>query len=263
MKQTKEEYMPTVVTQVFSTKDYGKFKTIGGNRNINKLHVKRLRESFQDNYLLSPIIVNGSHEIIDGQHRFEAAKSLNLPIYYIICLFYSLKEVQVLNTNMKNWGMEDYLNAFCDLKYPEYLKFKEFMTMFPDFNISSCLAIAGCSLFKNTKSKLVKNESNKSGSYQIRYFQNGDLVIPDYYTAVENAEKIMMIKPLYDGYNKTVFVRAMVSMFKIKYYSHDQFINRLSANAGMMQHCARVTQYKLLIEEIYNFRSREKVTLRF
>jgi hypothetical protein len=31
----------------------------------------------------------------------------------------------------------------------------------------------------------------------------------------------------------------------------------------LLKVCANVTQYKLLLEDIYNFRSREKVSLRF
>ena len=59
---------------VLSTTDYAKFKTLQGNRDVNKLHVSRLKESFKTAYLLSPIVVNQYYEIIDGQHRYEAAK---------------------------------------------------------------------------------------------------------------------------------------------------------------------------------------------
>jgi len=255
-----------VVNQVISTNDYSKFKTLEGNRHVNKLHVKRLKESFKEAYLLSPIVVNQDFQIIDGQHRFEAAKEMKLPINFIVCNNYSLKEVQLLNTNMKNWKKEDYLNAYCDLKYPEYLKFRNFMRRFPEFGIASCETILTNSLsggHKSTSSAELKGSLNESGSYAIRYFQEGDLVIPDYEKSIENAEKIMMIKPYYDGFNRPTFVRSMIGIFKIEYYSHSKLIERLAANPTALQHCANVTQYKLLIEDIYNFRSRDKVCLRF
>lgn len=254
------------VNQVFATTDYKKFRILKGNRSVNKLHVRRLKESFKESYLLSPIIVNENLEIIDGQHRFEAAKEMNLPVHFIICEDYSLKEVQLLNTNMKNWKKEDYLNAFCDLGYPEYLKFRQFMNEYPDFAISSAETILTDSLsggYKNTRSKDLVNVINKNGSYSIKYFQEGDLVIPDYKKSTENAEKILMIKPYYDGFNRSVFVRAMVGIFKVEDYSHSKFLERLKANPSVLQHCSNVTQYKLLIEDIYNFRSRNKVSLRF
>jgi hypothetical protein len=55
----------------------------------------------------------------------------------------------------------------------------------------------------------------------------------------------------------------MIGIFKIEYYQHSKFIDRLSANPTAMQHCSNVGQYKLMIEEIYNYRSREKVSLRY
>src|SRR5574344_1973849 len=97
-----------VVNQVNQTNDYEMFKTLDGNRNVNKLHVNRLKESFKKAYLLSPIIINLRNQIIDGQHRFEAAKALGLQIYYTICDDYGLKEFQIFNTNIKKKKKEDY-----------------------------------------------------------------------------------------------------------------------------------------------------------
>jgi len=255
-----------VVNQVNQTSDYARFKTLQGNRNVNKLHIRRLTESFSKAYLLSPIVVNQNYEIIDGQHRFEAAKELNLPINFIICSEYSLKEVQLLNTNMRNWSKADYLNTYCDLGYPEYLKFREFMSSFPEFGLFSCEIIltdnaSGANYA--SESKALRSESNQSGTYLQRFFQEGDLHIPNYDKSIQSAENIMMIKPYYEGFNRPLFIRSMIGIFKIEYYQHSKFIDRLSANPTAMQHCSNVGQYKLMIEEIYNYRSREKVSLRY
>jgi len=253
------------VNQVYSTTDYDLFKSLKGNRVVNKLHVRRLRESFKSMYLLSPIIVNESYEIIDGQHRFEAAKELGLAVNYIVCTGYSLQEVQLLNTNMKNWKSEDYLNAYCDLGFPEYLKFRNFMQQFPEFGFASSEAILINSASGNRKTTSVDviSDTNKTGAYLVKYFQEGDLIIPDYIKSIENANKIMSIKPYYEGFGRPAFVRAMIGLFKIDRYSHSKLISRLESNPRSIQHCANVVQYKIMLEEIYNFRSRQKVTLRF
>ena len=96
-----------------------------------------------------------------------------------------------------------------------------------------------------------------------RYFEEGELHISDYDLAIENAEKLLMIKPYYDGYNRALFVFAMIGMFKHENYNHTQFVKKLAANPLSLQHCANVTQYKLVIEDIYNFRSHQKVSLRY
>lgn len=254
------------VNTVIETYDYSKFKDILGNRNINNLNVKRLVQSFQKSYLMSPIIVNENFEIIDGQHRFLAAKKLQLPINYIMVKGYSLDEVKSLNETGIKWSKKDHLNAYVELGYPAYLKFKEFMDQYPDFSLSACEVfitnqLSGSHISKSDSS--LKSDTNKRGYYAVRYFQEGDLQIDDYDLACENAEKVLMIKPFYDGYSRALFVRAMVGIFRIKEYSHNQLINRLEANPTAMQHCSNISQYKILIEEIYNFRSRNKISLRY
>lgn len=245
-----------VVNQVNQTNDYEMFKTLDGNRTVNKLHVSRLKESFKTAYLLSPILINQKNQIIDGQHRFEAAKTLGLPVNYIICNDYGLKEVQILNTNMKNWKKEDYLHAYCDLKNPEYLKFRNYMRRFTEFGIATCEIM----LIDRSNGKQGKIEGMRC---KFKYFEEGELEIPDYDYSCEIAEKIMQVKPYYDGFNRPTFVRAMCGVLKVADYNHTVFLQRLNSQPNVLQHCATVMQYRLMIEDIYNYRSREKVSLRF
>ena len=108
---------------------------------------------------MSPIIVNERFEIIDGQHRFNAIKALNLPVNFIVVEGYGLREVQLLNTNMSNWKKIDYLNAFCDLGYPEYLKMRQFMKDFSEFGIQvSEYILVDNTLGANSKSDKVQGE---------------------------------------------------------------------------------------------------------
>lgn len=251
-----------VVNHVNSTNDYSIFAQIEGNRVVNKLHVERLKTSFQKNYLMSPIIVNQKYEIIDGQHRFNAAKALGLPVNFIVVNGYGLREVQMLNTNMKNWKKEDYLHAYCDLGYEEYLKMKKFMQDFPDFGIAVAEQLLTNTVGGvNNRGYAAKIDGKITG--RLRNFQEGELEIPNLELAYENAEKIMMFKPYYDGFNRTVFVASMIGIFKNENYNHSQMIQKVKNNPTFLTHCSNVTQYKILIEEIYNFRSRYKVSLRF
>lgn len=254
-----------VVNQVLTTNDYSLFKFMQGNRDVNKLHIRRLVESFQDEYLLTPLIVNQHYEIIDGQHRYMAAKELNLPINFIICNDYTLKQVQLLNTNMKNWKKEDYLNTYCDLGYSDYIKFRNFLKVYPDFTIECAISMLTNKSGRSHGSTnvLLKTETNKSGFYTKRFFENGELEIHDYQLACVYAEKILEIKPFYDGFNRRIFVCTMITMFKHQNYNHSQFIQKLKLNPSALTHCSNSTQYKEVIEEIYNYRSREKISLKY
>ena len=101
--------------QILTTNNYELFKSIDGNRNVNELHLSRLKKSIQKKYLFTFILVNEKHHIIDGQHRFEVIKELGLPLNYVVCKGYGINEVHQLNENSKNWNADDYLDGYCKL----------------------------------------------------------------------------------------------------------------------------------------------------
>lgn len=258
MNSFKTEPMVKHSNQVQTTTDYSKFNNLIGNRKPNELHIKRLTNSFKERYLFSPILVNEKMQIIDGQHRFISAKELSLPINYLVVEGYGLEEVQILNTNSANWKKEDYLKAYCDLGIEPYLQMRQFMLDFPDFGV----AISEMILTDNTNGA---NNSKVIDKVEIRMmgFQNGELVITDLSKAYETAEKVLMFKPYYDGYNRATFVRTLITLFKNENYVHADMISKLANNPSALTHCANVTQYKFLLEDIFNFRRREKVNLRY
>ena len=252
------EPMQKTSMQVHSTKDYSRFKILVGNRKPNDLHVKRLRDSFQKQYLFSPILINEKWQIIDGQHRFLAAKELGLSINYIIVFGYGLNEVQILNTNSANWKKEDYLKAYCDLGVKQYLQMQEFMDNYPDFGIAVCEQLLTNNVGgANNKANLYK------GKGRVKNFEEGKLIIPNLEKSYENAEKVMMFKPYFEGFSRSIFVAALIGLFQNENYNHAEMISKLAQQPSSLTICANVTQYKLLIEDIYNYRRRDKVNLRF
>ncbi len=236
----------TSISQVYTTKDYFLFKSIDGNRSLNLLHLNSLKESMKDKYLFTVIIVNENHEIIDGQHRFEAAKSLGLPLNYVVCKGYGLPEVHRFNQNSKTWTMDDYLTGYCDMEVPEYLRYKAFKDAYG---------------FGHTESLSLLGHSYNGKGY--RAFFNGDLKIKNYKKACENAEKLLMLAPYYEGYKRRSFVLAILSLFLNPNFEFTELISKLKLQPTALQDCTSVEAYKILIEEIYNYRRREKVNLRF
>lgn len=93
----------------YFTQDYDKFVYNQKNRNINEAHVTALKRSIRKNDLLfaQPILVNEKYEVIDGQHRLQAAMKLNRPIYYIIKKGLTIDDAITLNVSTKNWGYKN------------------------------------------------------------------------------------------------------------------------------------------------------------
>lgn len=224
--------------EIYKIADYEKFRMIKGNRNINALHIKRLKASMMKQFLISPIIVNENFEIIDGQHRFEAQKELELPIYYIVCPGYGLREVQIFNSNSKNWKLQDFLNGYCDLNYPHYLDYRDFQIRYG---------------FGETTNLEILSGSNAGESY--KNFREGKFVIHNLEISNKYAEMILDFKD-YPGFKRRNFVSACLQMFKIKGYDHSLMKEKLRYLSVRLMDCTTTKEYLKLLEGVYNYKSR-------
>ena len=93
--------------EIKSTKNYSLFSKIIGNRHLDAHNVKRLKQSIESIGLQTPMMVNYKHGIIDGQHRLQAVKELDIAIdYYIVSNFKeeNIHELQV----SKKWTAFDF-----------------------------------------------------------------------------------------------------------------------------------------------------------
>jgi hypothetical protein len=237
--------------KVYTTNDYSMFKSLNGNREVNKIHVKRLKSSMSENSLTTIIMVNEKYEIIDGQHRFTVSKDLGLPINFIISKGYDLKEVQVLNANMKNWRTIDYIEGFCDLGYKDYIIYKDYVAKYK---------------FSNQVAMLFLSDAYASGTNvesPAKRFKEGKFKVKDLSRAIMLADNAISIEPYYEGYLRRSFLLALYSVSKKDVFDFDEFINKLKQQPTMLKDCTNVSQYKEVIENIYNYRRREKVNLRF
>jgi len=236
------------INQVLETNDYSMFKVLGGNREVNMLHVKRLKESMSVKYITVPIIVNEDHQIIDGQHRFQSARELNKPIYFIKIGGLKLPDIHRLNTNTKNWTADSFLTGYCDLGKSQYITYKQFKERFG---------------FGHNETQALLSNLSRMGGNRNTSFRDGTFVIEDYSMAVRNAEKISMCSQYYEGYKRRSFVYAMLDLFKNEEYNHAEFLNKLSFQSVKMQDCTTIDQYLVLIEEIYNFKRTKETKVRF
>ena len=237
--------------QVHTTKDYSLFKTLNGNRDVNQLHLTRLKESMKKNHLTTIIMVNENFEIIDGQHRFLISQELKLPINYIISKNYGLNEVQILNAHMKNWTIVDYVNGYCDLGFKDYEIYRKFINEYGFTNHVALVLLSGESIRGTSEVSITTK------------FKEGKFKINDLNNSKKMADKIMMIEPYYKGFLRRSFIYALKGMFKNENFEFTEFLAKLKQQPTTLQDCTNVSQYKSLIEEIYNYRRREKINLRF
>jgi hypothetical protein len=243
MNYTKTE--PMVSNYVHTTTDYFLFKPIDGNRNKNLLHINRLKKSMKENYLFTIITVNENYEIIDGQHRFDVIKELGLSLHYVVCKGYGLDEVHILNQNSKTWNADDYLDGYYKLGYKDYIIYKDFKEKY-QIGHNECMLLLG-----------------QSKTHGTELFYQGKFKIKSLKKATETIEKIFLIAPYYTGYKRRSFINTMISLLDNPIFEFTEFLQKLKIQPTALQDCTNINLYKTLIEEIYNFRRREKVNLRY
>ena len=162
---------------------YNDLHLLDYNRPVSKdnHNVINISKSMKENNLLyaAPIIVKYTPdrlEIIDGQHRYLAAKSLNLPIYIHVLKDQRTfpgeekKLITTLNSNQKNWGLGDFAYHYSkvnDNKISE--KYSEYLTIYDMFNSSDGPGITHGILICITQGRTTRSGNNiefKSGQLE-------------------------------------------------------------------------------------------------
>ncbi len=256
---------------VIETTDYDIFKGIVGNRKVEKKHVEMLTGAIDRNNLLNvrPIIVNEEMMVIDGQHRLEAAKLLEVPIFYYIVKGAGHQEVALLNSNQRNWIMSDYLNMYAKQGYPEYIKLKEFLEnhkidlqhifMVLTLGIESCSAEERIRMARiNTNFRngffVAKTDYQQLGQYIDKFLEFKKEFLK--YSMAKRGECIFLKS---SGIARAFFLFCETFWEKIRW---PVFFKHVSENTQSIVAKSTRDQYYQLLLSIYNFRLPNKNCLK-
>ncbi len=101
--------------EIHKTTDYAQFKSVVGNRPVNKMWVERLAKAIFLNNLLSnyPILVSRDGYLLDGQHRLAAATKLETPVYFTVSS-QNVDDfiVSRINNLQHTWTRADYIHWY-------------------------------------------------------------------------------------------------------------------------------------------------------
>jgi hypothetical protein len=236
------------------TTNLGMFKFSKVNRRFNEPvsvnRIKKISESMvSDGLLVIPITVTSKFIIVDGQHRVQAAKAVGCGVYFIVDETIANTEKAIferaciLNSLHKDWGKNEYINGLSQRGNENYQKLEEFRKEFPMFSLTECIML----LF-NSGTKGIDKTSFARGKFQIVSYEK----------AVEWANNILSLKPYFEkGYNRSNFVRAIMTIVeKLPQFDFQRFYHKMLLNPSKMKLCGDKKTYYQMIEDIYNFKSR-------
>lgn len=119
---------------VFQSNEYGRFKMISGNRQLNERKINRILKDITDGidvlkyYPIQVFEKNKRLEIIDGQHRFYISKKLKRPVHYIMLQEdRSMPDIAKVNSNVEKWKTTDFINCYIEQGNNHYVQLKDFM----------------------------------------------------------------------------------------------------------------------------------------
>jgi hypothetical protein len=226
--------------KIESTKQYDRFVFKRGNRPVRRRVVSLITAIEKHNQLAEyPILVSeredGKLEIGDGQHRFEAAKALKVPIFYIKSRqALSIEQIAAANQLQKSWSLADWLESWIGRGNQQYQTLKEFGDTFR-LPLTVSMEILGRSYGGN------QNEVFKQGKFKIE-----NLAFAQTVAHVLGALRGHL--PVSD----LRLVRALIRVLKIRTISIDRLIKKLVAHASMFERQATWMKYVELIERLYN-----------
>lgn len=231
------------------TKDYDLFVFRDDNREkIDKAHVLKLIESIKSRNLLElrPICVNANMEIVDGQHRLLAAKTLGVDIYYQQDKSLDASDIIRMNIS-KPWTIGDYLNFYCEQGYDEYIKIKRFVEK---HNLS--LKVALNIIMGNQKNNFLQFKNGQFTFMQEEIDQQIQVCW----------DTIGYIKKMngYSAYtNSSRFWKALLRIVNHPEFNEEKW---LSNTRKMIEHFtvkAKFEDYLATFSTVYNYRSPAKV----
>lgn len=225
-----------------STINYDIFKDILGNRDLMENHIMKLVKSIASNNLLAqhPIIVNEKMEVIDGQHRLEAAKKLSVPIYYTISRGSGLSDVHRLNTTSRSWKTMDYIQSYIHLGKKDY---KELLEFIEENEISV---------------EIVLNFLSEQGGTSYQRLKEGKFAFTDAKKefAQECATFYNQIKPYFEqGYVRKAYLSR--SIVKVIVAGKQSDINKkIGSREGVeLKHQNSTREYLRQFEDVLNFKT--------
>lgn len=246
--------MKLSMNKVYTTRDYGQFKKIKGNRPEKESHVRYLMKEIKNDGLRVPILVNSKMQVADGQHRVEACKRLRVPVQFIwIGDGVDLIDVQRLNASQKPWSNDDFCDSFIALGNKHYENYKAFIARhrFPH-DTSVLLLMFGISA--------------PPGTFKVKpTFQGGLFEVRQLEVAEETVQKVRQLEGLFPSWKQAMFLKALLNVARHKNFNWSRFITKAKAHPKMLQTCGSIDQYIDMIEHLFNYRvtPTEKVTLRY
>ena len=242
--------------KIHFSSDYGRFKFLNGNRELNEVKIKRILRDIADGIDVLqyyPIQVrehNDRLEIIDGQHRFYISKKLKRPVHYILMKQdRQLSDIAKINSNTEKWKTKDFINCYIQQGNNNYQVLQDFMDK---YNFTATVSI---------KLLQVGNPGTESGLLNIGHeFQRGQFKVKFYDMATLIAEKCKLFEH-FSSWRDRNFVIAIYRIETAKKVCIEDLVIRYHKSPEKLTRQANFKEYIFQLEQLYNIGKQNRVVI--
>lgn len=230
---------------ILRTKDYDSFRRMEGNRVVTAKRASHIRESIKQIGLIPvPIVVNEHMEVIDGQGRLEAIRSLDLPVFYIVVPGLTLADCVSMNINTTPWSLLDYINSYAETGNENYRRLKR---LIDGYDLpASAVVCATTGVMATSNAKVIKG-----GTLELDedYFWAVDGML----TYVEQFVKVMKEKGIS---NKGPVYNALCFCYQCEDVDNDRMFTQFEHYCNKLNSATKTVEVLETLTEIYNFNRR-------
>lgn len=244
-------YKKVEKSEIFETTHYEQFSYDNRNRPLVEDKVSYFIKQFtKGNFFMKefPVIIDNKFVILDGQHRYEAVKRMELLLYFKFAHTLSIENIVDVQINA-GWSTKDYIHTFIKQKKQDYVVLHRFIQR---YKISVSVAVMLLTAIED------KSSLRKSGFYE------GNFKIKDEAVAHENAKAINEIGTLALGLHRDrTFCIGVVKIMSHPDYEHKRMIEQMTKYSSLMRRQMTVDNYIRNLEDVYNYKLYTKNKVRF
>jgi len=247
----------TMLTPIFTTTNYSMFGHIGGNRNLDTSNLNKIKQSVSKKHIKTNAVIcildsNDQKEplkIVDGQHRFEACKELNIPVSYVIdsslTMASILNDITLLNTASKEWDVSDFMNSEAQKGNQNYILYSQVYNIFNNsFDHESLFFILNSDI--NRTCPKVSYPLFKSG--QLHFDQS------DYNYLVQRLKDISQFNHYNEIGGKRYYQKALNQLMNTKGFDMSQMLSKIQSRQSLIVKCTTVDGALKQLADIYNYK---------
>lgn len=238
-----------------TTTNYSLFKNIRGNRDVYPGHVQKLRAAITRKNLLPyiPLLLNEKMEVIDGQHRLEAAKLEKLEISYVIIPGLKLEDVMALNTTSRGWSAADFVDGWIKAGKSDYEVLKDVAHAAAlSLGATAGLLMYGPTSVTNTGGGHA-SEAVRKGTFEVRYLEFAHTVI--------NQLNDLVLYCDFDDKKDRNFISTISRLNMVDAFDFGYLVTKLKMSGMRIAPRVSVRYYILQLDDLYNWKNRQRIDL--